>query len=382
MIFLHIVPVNPYGKKYVSFVSKNFDNQTHLFIYFSEKADEELESFNSNSCIVMRILRWDSLENFLNRYIPIINHVFMHSLFFDPKILFKIKEVLRKFGKDRDFSWVLWGGDLYNYYLSNSQNPNDWFLNELKKIIVNDAYSIIALMEEDYYFAKEKFGTKAKCQYAFYPIIISIEDLEKLVIESKKSEELRENSQLEDKKVKKILVGNSATSTNNHFEALEALKRINLEDDFEIICPLSYGDKNYAEKVMSYGNNLFGERFKGLTNWMLPSEYGKFLLDIDVAIFNFKRQQGLGNIISLFYLGKKIYIRSDSPIWHFTSRLGLKAFDFLELLSNNDVSDNLEFFKIESSWIENNMQIVKNEFSEKKCKELWEKVFQEVSHKV
>lgn len=384
LIFLHIVPLNPYGKKYVSFISKNFDNQTHLFIYFSEKADEELESFSSNSSIILRISRWDSFENYLNRYIPIISHVFIHSLFFDPKILFKIREVLQKYGKVRDFSWVLWGGDLYNYYLNNSHDPNEWFLNELKKIFVSNAYSIIALMEEDYYFAKEKFGTKAKYQYAFYPIVVSVEQLEEVINKSKNGdndnhEKLIDESQ---KKYKRILVGNSATATNNHFEIFEALKKLNLTDEFEIICPLSYGDKNYASRVITYGKNLFGERFKELTEWILPIDYAKFLLDIDVAIFNFKRQQGLGNLIPLFYLGKKVYIRGDSPLWRFTNRLGLKAFDFLEVLSNNDAYKSLDLFQIEGSWVENNRQIVKNEFSEKRCKELWEEVFKEVSRKM
>ena len=38
------------------------------------------------------------------------------------------------------------------------------------------------------------------------------------------------------------------------------------------------------------------------------SSYISFLGSIDIGIFNNNRQQGMGNITNLLYLGKKVYL--------------------------------------------------------------------------
>ena len=55
-------------------------------------------------------------------------------------------------------------------------------------------------------------------------------------------------------KVKKVLVGNSATQTNFHFEIFDKLRGIN---NIEVYVPLSYGDKNYAEKLFPMAKMFF-----------------------------------------------------------------------------------------------------------------------------
>ena len=57
-------------------------------------------------------------------------------------------------------------------------------------------------------------------------------------------------------------------------------------------------------------------------------EYKALLKKVDVAIFWHKRQQGLGNIITLLGLGKKIYLRRDVTTWNFFRDLKIEVYDF------------------------------------------------------
>jgi hypothetical protein len=56
-------------------------------------------------------------------------------------------------------------------------------------------------------------------------------------------------------------------------------------------------------------------------------EYTAYLSDIDLAIFNHKRQQAMGNIIGLLSLGKKVFIRSDISPWPYFKGKGFELFD-------------------------------------------------------
>lgn len=118
-----------------------------------------------------------------------------------------------------------------------------------------------------------------------------------------------------------ILLGNSATEANQHIEALDLLNKFSNED-IEIICPLSYGDKEYAKRVSDYGKRLFGPKFISLNKFMAKDEYFKMLARVEVAIFNNNRQQAMGNINKLFSMGCKLYLRDDTSMWRAYSRRG------------------------------------------------------------
>ena len=128
----------------------------------------------------------------------------------------------------------MWGGD---FYFPEKQT---WFRNQIIKNIRN----FITLNIYDFEYVKNKyftFGTLWKCP--FYP-----KNLFKEISTFKVNQKL------------KILVGNSATITNRHEEIFNLLT--NLENkEFEIYCPLSYGDKIYANKIIQLGKLLFKNDF-------------------------------------------------------------------------------------------------------------------------
>jgi len=73
-------------------------------------------------------------------------------------------------------------------------------------------------------------------------------------------------------------------------------------------------------------------------------QYLNFLNIVDIAIFNHKRQQAMGNIITLLGIGKTVYVRKE--VSHssllvgiglnikFISRFSLESLPAIELLDN------------------------------------------------
>ena len=115
------------------------------------------------------------------------------------------------------------------------------------------------------------------------------------------------------------------------------------------------------------GKELFGKKFIPLTEFMPFEKYLEFLGSIDIAIFLHKRQQAMGNIITLIGLGKKVYLRDDISTWNSLNEINLKVFSF----NNSDFS--LELLRKEEI-IENNL-IVNRNYSESKLIEQWQKIF-------
>ncbi|HAH49907.1 MAG TPA: 4-alpha-L-fucosyltransferase, partial [Balneola sp.] len=68
-----------------------------------------------------------------------------------------------------------------------------------------------------------------------------------------------------------ILVGNSSDPGNCHLEMFRALKEELAKkglQNYNIVCPLSYGSDDHAEKVIKKGELLFGSNFMPLTNFL------------------------------------------------------------------------------------------------------------------
>jgi len=125
-----------------------------------------------------------------------------------------------------------------------------------------------------------------------------------------------------------ILVGNSADRSNEHIEVLQKLQA-HRDTPLKVFVPLSYGDNTYAEAVIEQGQRLLGDRLVPLRDFMPYDAYLRLLGGIDIAIFNHRRQQGMGNIIALLGMGKTVYLRSDTTSWKALTGMGLRLGDTL-----------------------------------------------------
>ena len=207
----------------------------------------------------------------------------------------------------------MWGGDLYSYITSKKSIRNAFGRYRKKKVISKIGH-LITYIKGDYELAQKWYGAKGKYHECFmYP--------SNLYKEYHVQEKQHTGTN--------ILVGNSADPSNNHLEVLDKLEAYK-DQDITIYVPLSYGNQDYAKQVIAEGKKRFGDRFQPLTEFMPFEKYLKLLGVIDIAIFNHKRQQAMGNTITLLGLGKKVYMRSDATQWVFFQNRGIKVFDIEE----------------------------------------------------
>lgn len=166
---------------------------------------------------------------------------------------------------------------------------------------------------------------------------------------------------------KNILVGNSADPSNNHIEIFLKLAKLHIGDR-KVYVPLSYGGNDkYKIAIIELGTKLFGDNFVPLTTFMSLDHYNKILLSCGIIVFNHKRQQGVGNIITMGYLGAKLFLNNESPVYSYYKKIGLNVFTINQLNDNQINKSNQELYF-------NNSTIFKELYSEKavhqKIKEL------------
>lgn len=154
-----------------------------------------------------------------------------------------------------------------------------------------------------------------------------------------------------------ILLGNSASLTNNHLDAFELLKTLNLGSR-KVITPLSYGNLSYKNYIIEQGKIALGSAFTPLVDFMPIDDYIKTLQSCSIVVMNHLRQQALGNIVIALYLGAKVFLNKENPVYQFFISLDAFVYDI----------ESLEFemsSKLTQSEIDKNRQILQNYWGRK-----------------
>lgn len=136
-----------------------------------------------------------------------------------------------------------------------------------------------------------------------------------------------------------IMIGNSGDITNNHADIFNKLKKIELGER-RIYVPLSYGeDKKYMSKIKSIGNDLWGDRFVALDDYVPYDEYRRIIGSCGFRIFGHERQQALGNIIMAFRDGCKVFLSDGSALYRHFVNMGVKVFTIQNDINPDCLSD-------------------------------------------
>jgi len=334
-MILHICVADKFIPDFIKFIGTHFDEKIHEYVIFGGdlKKYQILENKNVWHC--------DTKSKTLRmlRVMHVAEKIIIHGLFDIRlvRILALTPWLLKK------CYWVMWGGDLYWGRHENIPNDNRswrWQVNEESRAFVIKRFGhFITHIKGDYELAKEWYGAKGQWHECFmYPSNL----YKDYPLQPKAHDTIN------------IQVGNSADPSNNHLEVLEKLKAFS-DQAIRIYVPLSYGDLEYAETIISYGIENFGEKFVPLTDFMPFDKYLDLLATVDIAVFNHRRQQGMGNATTLLGLGKKIYMRNDVTSWEMFKKLGLTIFN-QEIISLDNLSIREKV---------NNINIIKNYFSEK-----------------
>ena len=312
MKIVHIIHNDKFINPFIDLIEKNFDKSEHLFIFLDGSDEKVFPIPETNNVLNINnqyggkknILK---LSHILNPLLEDADKVILHSLFSTNLIfyLYLHQKYLKK------CYWVLWGGDLYAS-INKPKSLKSKLNRYIKSRVIKRMGAIITYIKEgDYKVAQEHFNTKAKCYESFfYPSNL----YEEYDIKPKEHATIN------------IQIGNSADPTNNHVEVFEKLKKYK-DEDIKIIVPLSYGNPENAKKVLAEGRQIFGDKFKPLTEFMPFDKYIELLGEIDIAIFNHNRQQAMGNITTLLGLGKKVYVRNNQTPWKMFNKLQIKVFD-------------------------------------------------------
>lgn len=337
MNILHVGHYDKFLPKHINFTNENFDSSDHFFLMMDkEKKVKHVQAKNVK--YISHKALFSQIQLFYKADKIILHGLFekrlLHLFFFNPWLIKKCY-------------WMIWGGDLYNY-MFNKNNKKKRTLEFFRRFVISRIPNFITSVVGDYENAVKWYNAEGRVHNCllYHSNVFKPMDL-------KKNKEETIN----------IMVGNSASLSNNHLEVLEELAKFK-DKNIHIFSPLSYGKEEQKKKVMEMGEKVFGDKFTALVELMPLKEYLEFLSKIDIAIFNHKRQQAMGNTINLLGLGKKVFLDPNVSPFRLFNELGIKVFDINKL----DLDQN--FPKREE-----NQKIVADYFSEKNLLSQWKAIY-------
>lgn len=337
MIIVHVVHRDKFTSGYINFMKKYMTEYEHYFIVLH--GAQNFVDVNN----IFFIQDYRKLSEMAKNVLNICNLIVFSGVFDSLDLLVKLPtNLLRK-------TYLhFWGAEIYTYSARKSIYHIRYHIQKFtRKYIYKRCAGFIFLIDGEQNEFKKIFRIKGPSFIAPMPEdnIYEVNDCIRRLRRTSHSNNFVN-----------ILIGNSASPSNQHMEALQWMERY-LPYNIKIYIPLSYGSKVYRDKVIRLAKEKYGDTVVPVLNYMDKITYIEFLSQMDVAIVNTNRQQALGNINLLLALGKKLYIRDDTPMWKEYLRNGYNIFstdtikclnfkDFLEFddakrKENEKIYDNL-----------------------------------------
>lgn len=352
MMILHIIPDEKWTQAFIDKINLLFDIKEHFFVVYTNKQVkycnlENIERYPNIYVKMGKVFDNNDVYDIIRK----CDLVILHSLFFQ---LYDLKNITKI--KNMRIIWFIWGGDLYDTYYAAHTFPFklvNILREHYRKKIISKLIGAIAI-EGDYQQLCTWYHTNAKQLFAQYTYKLFDKSL--YTISPRRRDKIR------------VMVGHSATRTCQHIDVFNILAKF--AGKIEVVSPLAYpSDNNYINKVIKTGRHIFGDNFVPITEYMNYDEYVAMLSDIDIAVFDNNRQQGNGNIISMLYLGKKVYVSSHNSLYSHYKRLGCVIFEFSDNIGNSF----LDLLNSHEAAINEN--IIMNQFCDKTFFSTWNHVF-------
>jgi len=319
MKYLHVVlPSKRMMDTYFRMIRKYFDIAEHRFLFWDECVNQDRELFEYGN--VGEVQGNTLKEKYLSIYheLNAADVIIWHGLIFGTKrilFLYLHKKFLKK------SVWIMRGLDLYNWK-QEEKNIKSFIKNKINYKCRKTVPYSVSIFPTDEQIYREQFGNKNKVFFAPYPFsedaFFTMDKLENM--------QDRKNGK------KYVQVAHNAYTFNNHLDILKSLERFHNED-IKLVVPLSYGndwtnsEENYINTVIDLAGRSFGEKAECLVRMMPSDEYTYLLCNIDIGIYGAKRQNGLGNILRMLYLGNKVYLNPASPVYKFFKEQHIDVYD-------------------------------------------------------
>ena len=344
--------------------------QNNLFINLNNKTiytSPEVKYLKRNLFSFKRVIKT----------LPAIKSVTFYP--FDYTAAFFLKE-LKKIQPSIKVGWVFWGYEFYQQPGSSKTNLDSFslacynreisFFNKLKTSVSNVIKKILLIpvfnrqslingysnIDTFYSFLPQDFKNvfqnikSSTCQY--YPIsFLSIEEINKNIEWGHIGNE--------------IMIGHAATPTLNHAEVLDMLYSIPFSG--KLFLPLEYGDAQYRTEIINRANFLFKGRTAFLLHRLDMQAYYQRISSVGFAIFNFRWQESLGNILFLTWNGAKIFLKQESSVYLQFVDWGLHVFSIEHDLNKENIAEPLNVDQRQK-----NKAIIEELFSKQKVKKYWE----------
>lgn len=330
---------------FINLVEKNFDSTFHIYLIL--KSDKYPIQARSNIYTISEQASFFAKISFYIGRLYSAEKIIFHGLFHKELLLLLFFQpwLLKK------SYLVVWGAELY-LHLRRKPGLKSIVYGIFHRAALKRIGHFVTYVKGDYELAQKWYGAKGK----YHECLMYSSNLFKdYAVPPKQGDTIN------------ILVGNSATQTNNHAQIFDKLMQYK-DKDIQIYCPLSYGLADYAEQTAKLGKKIFGDKFIPLLDFMPFDKYLELLGQIDIAVFAHKRQQAMGNTITLLGLGKKVYMRSDVTSWGLLSAIGVSVFDI----------DCFDIIPMPADEMSFNKKIISEYFSEKKLIEQLELIFNDM----
>jgi dTDP-N-acetylfucosamine:lipid II N-acetylfucosaminyltransferase len=340
-----------YSYSFLRFLERNFDISSSIIIFRKKRNN----NFSYSQDLKSRILYSDNNLRFFLILISVLkksSRIFFHQLPYG-RALFVLNLFRNHLSKA---TWIIWGADLYVYKEGNETLLKSVY-EFLRKRIIRKITRFATLIPGEYELASKIYNTEAAFIRVTYPPPLDFLHFPGTLDYSTLKEEAS------------ILIGNSGNPSNNHLEIFSKLKPLK-DSNIRIFCPLSYsGDPVYINSVINSGHEIFGNKFIPLLNLIEPAKYLEIIRNIDIAIMNHDRQQGIGNIFPLLYFGKKVFLRSNTTTFHYLADIGCRIFDILSVDTFNE-----SLLSVENIDMIGNQEIIGKLLSEKNCIIMWQQI--------
>lgn len=282
--------------------------------------------------------------------------LFFHNLYKEYKL--KLESHIPS---NKRVAWYFWGAELYG--LNNKvHNLMPLTSNACKRSLSSSQYirkQIFAKLKKVYTWYLFKKILNSKVDYILTNITEDIDLLGEYVENSSKNGWFTYFSFEDDMKnvsntnKQNILIGNSSSETNNHFDSFELLCTKDIQDK-KIYIPLNYGEIFYRNIVIRRAKTLFKEQAFPLVDFLTLNEYKSIIESCSVLIMNHKRQQAFNTIMLAIVAGCKVFLREENTIFSCLKREGFRIFsiqadfqkvDALEVLPLQDQHHNINLAK-------------------------------------
>ncbi len=312
--------------------------EENFFLFWSNNSIESYHfAYDDKYCQILKD------NNTLHFDVTKVDKVIIHGL--DIK---KIEFCNKHLDKDVPVFWILWGTELYNgllskkgyelfYVKAKKKSFKEGLVNFLRKhgVVFSREKKILSFFnsnnvtmvcaEQEYnllrkYYPRQTKYLKNKTDFFYYPI-------DEILGKDLKEKEAHGNI---------MMIGNSASLTNNHLYVFGLLNKLSLRNR-KIVTPLSYGgNPSYKEEVMAVGRKFYGSNYTALTELLPLSDYNMLMATSEICIYGSWRQEAMGNIVISLYLGAKVFLSERNPLFEILQKKGLVLFS-LEEITQEDI---------------------------------------------